>query len=73
MTNNEILSNVYIGWFVGGFGSCLALFAVMQIGINIGIKMCLNLLEHEYPAAFRFMQKNKNVAKVLPYVISSGE
>lgn len=69
MTNNDMVSNIYIGWFIGGFTLCLIIFTILQIGINIGIRMTLNLLEHEYPAAFKFLDKNKQVARVLPYVI----
>jgi hypothetical protein len=66
MTNN----NVY-GAFIAGVGFTLALVALFQIGLNVGIKTAIDMLE-EYPAARNFLRKNKKIANVLPYVIGGS-
>lgn len=73
MTSNEINSNLYIGWFLGGIGFSITCFVIFQIGLNLGIKIVSQLIEHEYPAAFKFLEKNKNVARIYPYVIGGQE
>ena len=65
--------NIFIGYFIGGIGTALIILAVFQIGLNMGIRMTLDLLDGEYPAAFKFMQKNIKVARVLPYVIGQAQ
>lgn len=68
MTNNDLM-----GSFIAGFAVCLVMIGIFQIGINIGIKTCIHMLDDNYPAAMKFILKHKNVGKLLPYVISQGE
>ena len=65
-------NNIFIGYFIGGIGFTLILLCVFQVGLNMGIRMSLELLDGEYPAAFKFLQRNKSIGRVLPYVIAGG-
>lgn len=58
-----------MGAFIAGFSLALVLLTIFQIGLNIGIRIISGLLEHEYPAAFKFLEKNKQAARIYPYVI----
>lgn len=66
------MTNEIWGAFLAGIGFALVIVAIFQIGLNIGIKISTDLLEGEYPAAFKFLKKNNKVAKVLPYVIGQS-
>lgn len=66
------MTNDIFGAFIAGFALCLILLAIFQVGLNIGIRIISELLEHEYPAAFKFLEKNKKVARLYPYVIGGN-
>lgn len=66
---SKILTNDMAGGVILGIGLAAAIVAVFQYGINVGIRTSLTILEGEYPAAFRFLQKNRTAARVLPYVV----
>lgn len=66
-------NNIFVGYFIGGIGAALIMLAIFQIGLNIGIKTCISMLDGNYPAAMQFLNRNKKVGKILPYVISQGE
>jgi hypothetical protein len=59
------------GAFIAGIAFSVIIFAVFQMGINIGIKTVINMLDGNYPAAMTFLNKHKMAAKVLPHVISA--
>lgn len=67
MTNNTW--NDLLGAFLAGVAFTLTIVAIFQIGLNIGIRTVMNLLDGEYPAAFKFLERNKKIARMLPYVI----
>lgn len=67
------MSNDFFAGAISGASIILAAFAIFQIGVNKGISIALSSLESEYPTAFRFLQKNKSVASVLPYVVGGKE
>lgn len=63
------MTNDMLGGIVLGFALALSFVAIFQIGINIGVKNALGVIDGEYPAAFKFLNKHKSAAKILPYVI----
>ena len=66
------MTNDMVGGIFLGIGLSVIILAVFQVGLNIGIKQSMQLLDGEYPAAFKFLQKNKPVGKLLPYVIGGN-
>ena len=66
MMNNDIW-----GAFIAGIAFCLIMFGIFQIGINIGLNTCVKMLDGNYPAAMNFLNRNKQVVNILPYVIGS--
>ena len=64
MTNNDLW-----GAFIAGIAFSAVIAGIFQIGINIGIKTCINMLDGNYPAAMQYLNKNKSIGRVLPYVI----
>ena len=63
MTNNDLL-----GGFIAGIGISAIIVAIFQIGINVGVKTSIQIID-EYGAAKNFLTKHKKVAQILPYVI----
>jgi hypothetical protein len=59
--------------FFTGVGLVLALVGIFQFGLNMGIRISMQLLDGEYPAAFKFLEKNKKAARVLPYMVAGKE
>ena len=67
MTNETWYSAFFLG-----MGITIALVGIFQVGINIGVRTCIGMLDGQYPAAMQYLNKHKTVAKVLPYVMSSS-
>ena len=61
----------YTAFFTGA-GLVITLVGIFQIGINIAIRPCVNMLDGNYPAAMNYLNKHQATGKVLPYIISSG-
>lgn len=63
---NDFIAGILAGVFIPISG-----LIIFQIGLNIGVRNVLNLVEHEYPAAYKFIYKNKSAARIIPYVIAN--
>jgi len=63
------MTNNVWGAFIAGIAFSVFIMGVFQIGINIGIKTCINMLDGNYPAAMQYIKKNKRIGQLLPYVV----
>ena len=66
------MTNDMLGGILLGFALALSFVAIFQVGVNIGVKNVLGMLNGEYPAAFSFVNKHKSAAKILPYVMGQS-
>lgn len=66
------MNNDIWGAFIAGIAFSAIIAGIFQIGINIGINTVINMLDGNYPAAMNYIQKNKKVARILPYVIGQS-
>lgn len=67
------MNNDMWGAFFAGIGFTALIAGIFQIGLNVGLRISINLLEGNYPAAMQYLNKNKKTANVLPYVINGVE
>ena len=66
------MTNDMLGGIVLGFALALCFVAIFQVGVNIGVKNVLGIVDGEYPAAYKFLDKHKSAAKILPYVMGQS-
>lgn len=59
------------GAFIAGIVFAGIIIGIFQIGINVGLKTCINMLDGNYPAAMNYLNKNKRIAHILPYVMEA--
>lgn len=66
------MTNDFIAGILAGITVPIIGLIIFQIGLNIGVRNVLDLLNHEYPAAYKSVNKNKKSLNFLPYVIASN-
>lgn len=64
------MTNDMFSGIIFGIGIAIALVGLFQIGVNIGLKTAINMLDGNYPAAMTYLTKHKQSGKVLPYIIN---
>lgn len=65
------MTNDFMAGMLAGITIPISALIVFQIGLNMGVRNVLNLIEHEYPAAYKFINKNKSATKIVPYLIAN--
>lgn len=65
-----MMNNDTWGAFIAGIGFSAFIMGIFQIGINVGLKTSINMLESNYPGAMAFLLKNKKIGNVLPYIMN---
>lgn len=66
------MTNDVWGAFIAGIAFSAIIIGIFQIGINIGINTCINMLDGNYPAAMNYLNKHKSTGRILPYVIGGS-
>jgi hypothetical protein len=65
------MTNDFIAGMLAGVAIPITGLIIFQIGLNIGVRNVLNLIQGEYPAAYRFLDRNKKAANVIPYIVAN--
>lgn len=67
------MNNDTYGAFIAGIGFAALIAGIFQIGLNLGIKTVIRMLDGQYPAAMQYLNKHKQAANILPYIVSGDK
>lgn len=67
------MNNDIMGAFIAGMFMSAIIVGIFQIGINVGLRTSINMLDGNYPAAMQFLIKHRTAGKLLPYILRESK